>query len=58
MLGNFHTIMYLLGCVGNLIGGSGTYTILSKIYSENVTEKLIRCYQASMLQSFDRTFDC
>ena len=37
MLGNFHTIMNLLGCIGSLIDGSG----LSTIYAENTVNHML-----------------
>ena len=41
MLGNFHTIFNLLGCIGFLMAGSGLSNILGEVYGEcTVTQML------------------
>ena len=41
MLGNFHTIFHLLGCIGFLMAGSGLSNILGEVHGEcTVTQML------------------
>ena len=41
MLGNFHTILNLLGCMGKLMDGTGLSTILAEIYGQSNVNQMM-----------------
>ena len=41
MLGSFHTVMNLLGCIGTLMEGSGLNEILGEVYGDNAVVHML-----------------